>query len=374
MDTKKIEICCIFNIAAHYRAPIYELMDSHLNCDFYLGDKIHTPLKKMEYLKLKGFKKELSYKKLIGNFYWQQGAINNVFKPYKIYILIGEPYCISTWIILILTKFTKKRTFLWSHGWYGNEGKLKSGIKRIFFKMSSRVLLYGNHSRNLMVKHGFDGKKLCVIFNSLDYDKQKKIRNELHKTNICSDHFKNQDPVLIYTGRLIKIKKLDLLIKAHSLLHEKGININVLILGDGEEKLSLEKLVENHKLSDKYWFYGACYDEKLIAQFYNESIVCVSPGNVGLTAIHSLTYGTPVITHNNFWDQMPEFEAISDGNTGGFFKENDPYDLAIKITDWILISENDKMKTRNEAYNIIDTKYNPHYQMEVLNSILHNNE
>ena len=44
----------------------------------------------------------------------------------------------------------------------------------------------------------------------------------------------------------------------------------------------------------------------------------VSPGNVGLTAIHSLSYGTPVLTHNNFNNQMPEVESIQPGFNGYF--------------------------------------------------------
>ena len=53
--------------------------------------------------------------------------------------------------------------------------------------------------------------------------------------------------------------------------------------------------------------------------------------NVGLTAIHSLSFGTPVLTHNNFDNQMPEVQAINEGENGGFFIENDLEDLIKKI-------------------------------------------
>ena len=58
----------------------------------------------------------------------------------------------------------------------------------------------------------------------------------------------------------------------------------------------------------------------------------VSPGNVGLTAMHALVYGIPVISHSNAAAQMPEFEAITPGLTGELFKENDVFSLCESLT------------------------------------------
>ena len=49
------------------------------------------------------------------------------------------------------------------------------------------------------------------------------------------------------------------------------------------------------------------------------SDLTVSPGNIGLTAIHSLSYGTPVCSHSNFNNQMPESEAIINFEKWFFF-------------------------------------------------------
>ena len=97
----KKSYCCIFNLAAHYRAPIYKLMDKELNCDFYIGDRVFNPIKKMDYSELYGFKKILKFIPIMGSFYWQKGAVQLVFKKnYSHYILTGEPHCISSWFIL----------------------------------------------------------------------------------------------------------------------------------------------------------------------------------------------------------------------------------------------------------------------------------
>jgi len=49
-------ICGIFNLAAHYRDPIYKQIDKELDCDFFIGDNVKSPMKKMNYPELSGFK------------------------------------------------------------------------------------------------------------------------------------------------------------------------------------------------------------------------------------------------------------------------------------------------------------------------------
>lgn len=192
------KVCCIFNTAAHYRKPIYKLIDQHFNCDFYIGDKVSSPMKMMDYSELSGFKKELKNIYLIGNIYWQKGALKTVFSDYKHFIITGEPHCLSTWLILLLSRLTTKKSYLWTHGWYGRETKVKKIVKKLFFGLSSHVLLYGDYARNLMIKEGYNPNKLHCIYNSLDFDHQREIREKLNKSDIFKSHFKNDYPTICY--------------------------------------------------------------------------------------------------------------------------------------------------------------------------------
>ena len=132
---------------------------------------------------------------------------------------------------------------------------------------------------------------------------------------------------------------------------------------------------ENEELRQRTWdrkerldVWSLLRRRKTRRDFYN-SAVCVSPGNVGLTAIHSLTFGCPVITHDNFTMQMPEFEAIKEGVTGSFFKENDPKDLTSKIEFWIGKNEEERELVRTEAFKEIDRKWNVDSQIETLKNL-----
>lgn len=363
--------CCIFNLAAHYRTPIYKLMDNELNCDFYIGDKVSSPMKKMNYNELLGFKKELKNLYLESNFYWQKGAIKTIFSDYRNYIIDGEPYCLSTWLILLLARFTTKKTYLWTHGWYGRESRIKKFIKKIFFGLTDYVILYGDYARNLMIKEGFKSEKLKCIYNSLDYDFQLQVKKSLKVSNIFISRFGNDYSVLCYVGRIQKSKRLDLIIESIVIMKNKyQKQVNLIIVGKEAEETDIVDLVKKYNLSDNVWFYGPCYDENKLGEIFFNSSICISPGNVGLTAIHALTYGCPVITHNNFSNQGPEFETINAGLTGYFFEENNVEDLSLKIIDWLNNHPKNDDITRNECYKVIDEKYNPHYQIKLLKSLL----
>ena len=144
------------------------------------------------------------------------------------------------------------------------------------------------------------------------------------------------------------------------------------MVGDGPQKEMLEELVLRINVDDRVWFYGSCYDEEMIAVALQNSVLCVSPGNVGLTSIHALNYGVPVITHDNFTMQMPEAEAIHKGVTGDFFRYNDSISLAETIERWLGIMSNKQKrdKVRANAYKMIDDIYNPKNQLNAIKNTI----
>ena len=363
---------CFFNRSPlHYRKNIWMLMDKELPCDFYFGDTRPGKIEKIPYEEFEHFKGEF-HNVTIGPFYWQKGALKLLKSDYTDIITPGDIYCLSTRIMLLLAKKYKKNIYLWTHGAYGDEKGLK---KRINVKNKARakgVFLYGNYAKNILVKWGVPEEKLHVIYNSLSYDEQLPLRQSISPSDFYQKHFNNNNPNIVFIGRLTTVKKLDQILKAVALLKEQGQVFNVTFIGDGTEKQKLETLASELGLQNNVWFYGACYDEKQIAEFLYNADLCVSPGNVGLTAMHAMTFGCPVISHDNFTKQMPEFEAIEKGKTGDFFKENDINSLAETIKRWQTNCGN-REDVRTACYKVIDEKYNPHVQVNLLKNIIKNN-
>lgn len=367
----KSEICCIFNLAPHYRAPIFKLMDEELRCDFYFGDTLGNQIKLIDYSILRGFKKEVKNKPLGKyDFMWQKGVWQLIFKPYKHYIITGAPSILSSWVLLILAKLTGKKVYAWTHG-LKKPVKTKGEVfQKTFYKLCHRILLYGDFSKGVMLNEGFKEAKLIPIYNSLNYKLQLKIRNGLQKNTVFVNHFKNTNPTLVYIGRIQKTKKLHLLVEAIHQLKTENIFCNLVFVGSDVENNNLPDLVKDYSLEKQVWFYGPCYDEEIIANLLFNADVCVSPGPIGLTALHALTYGCPVISNDDFENQMPEHEAITVGKTGDFFKNNNVSSMIDKIKKWAFLNSVEKAEVRKESYHMIDSKWNPDAQIETLKKAL----
>jgi len=366
----KNKICCLFNYAPHYRAPIYELMDKELGCDFYFGDTVGTPIKEMDVSKLKGFKKTLKRKTVSRwNYFWLSGCLKPIFKTYKYYIISGGSKYLSSWLLIIISKLSSKKVYSWGHGIKGDKSKFQTILDMIFYKLCDKTLLYGNFSKKNMISKGIQESKLEIIFNSLDYTSQILKRDKHLKSSIYYDYFKNDFPVIIYIGRIQKNKNLEILVDIATKFNSNGRKINLVFVGKDIGDNKLKENIKSSNIEKSTWFTGPCYDEDKISELLSNAKICVSPGPVGLTAIHAASYGLPILTNNDFKNQMPEFEIIKDGINGSFFELNDINSLSEKILFWLNANNITIEKSKKESYHQIDKFYNPFYQIELLKKI-----
>ena len=366
-----MELCIIYNYAQHYRSSIFELIDQEFDCDFIFGNS-YLDVKKMDYSLLTGRVIEVPTIK-IGPWSYRPGIQKLLWQKYDSYILLGETHVLSTWLFCIRARLfhPKKKIYFWSHGWYGKERFHERVLKRFFFHLpNGGIFLYGNYARDLMIKEGFDPDRLYVIHNSLAYNQQLAIRKDLMLTGIYSNHFGNTNPNLFFVGRLTKVKKLDQVIRALYVLNTQGQQYNMTIVGAGETEADLKRLVTKLGLESQVWFFGPCYDETVLGEMIYNADLCVSPGNVGLTAMHAMVFGTPVLIHNDFANQMPEFEAIHDGETGAFFKIDDISSLADGISEWFAQKGDKREDVRKACMKEIDENWTPQFQIEVLKKYL----
>lgn len=366
------KIAMIFPYAPLYREAIYKLIDQELEVDWFFCGNAKRNLKMFNYSLLKNCNLSMEEKRILGPIVYYKGLINLNLQKYDIIICPGVIRSLSEWWLLQkLGKGMKdKKIYLWTHGWYGKESWIQKIIKKIFFRKVDGFFLYGEYAKNKMIKEGFIPNKLHVIKNSLDYDKQLILRNSINSSNIYKDHFKNDSPTIIFIGRLTPVKKLDQIIKAISILKQKGENYNLVFVGDGDMRMALEKEVNNNQLNNNVWFYGSCFDEKKNAELIYNADLCIAPGNIGLTAMHSLMFGCPAISHNDFKWQMPEFESIIPGKTGDFFEYENVNDLASCISKWFKSKNNSREQVRKDCYAEIDKHWNPHYQLNLIKKVL----
>jgi glycosyltransferase involved in cell wall biosynthesis len=378
--------CGIFtNIAPLYSRPLWMALNASKDVDysFYSSQTGFSGIQTID-------KNESRFLSRTGEFNWhflknlfigkiliyQVGIISECFRTdYDAYILSGEMYTLSNWIAAFICKVRKKPLLFWGHGFYGDEIFIKRIFRKLYFKIADYHLVYGNRSRDLMINSGFSPDKIYVVYNSLDYYTHKKLYEERSTEdldNIKINLFPTQSnyPVIIFIGRLTKEKKISYLLEAVSRSKKKGNIFNCLIVGGGNESENLKNLSVKLGLNESVCFYGPSYDENINAKLIMLSQCCVSPGNVGLTAIHSLAFGTPVITHRNYFNQGPEVEAVIQNKTGLFYDENDVDSLSLVIEDIILNSK--KLLMESNCIEQVMQFWNPMTQAAVFSKAVIN--
>ena len=378
-----MQVAIVQEFISHYRWSVFNLLSKQEKpmpeYVIFSGEYSSDNIKGLDTEKAKmvpldgGLNWEFLRNYKIGKFFlWQSKVINlTLSDKFDAIIFPGNVYHISTWLCLLISKFKNKKIILWTHGFIRNENNIKGFIRNMFYRISDKILLYGNNAKKIMESRGFDSKKLQVIYNSLDYDKQIRVRISIEEeANERVNIFKNKNiKTIIFVGRLTKQKKLSMILEALFNLVKDDFYFNLLFVGDGPEKNNLYNKTIDYGLQDYVYFYGSCYCENKLGTLIYKADLCVSPGEVGLTCMHALVYGTPVITHGDSEYQMPEFEAVQPGVTGALFLRDDVGSLAEKIREWLLIQTN-REQVRQDCFAVIDKYYNPYSQVSLINQAI----
>ncbi|MEG3658574.1 glycosyltransferase [Arenibacter palladensis] len=371
---KKIVI--IYPGFPHYRDGIIEaLLASKKNIYNFVGDKNgYAGVKPYDFKDIKNFTHCPSYS--IGPFFFNKGLIKFALYTKADGIIVhSNPYWISIIIASVIFRLKRIKVLNWAHGLLNDQDNIHNRLYYYFFKIFfDGLLLYSNQSKKNLVKMGYNEKRANVIYNSLDYDKQIQLRGSLgedERRKIRAQMFIYPDYYqLLFIGRLTSQKKLDLLVNTVKNLKDENIYVNLLFVGEGTEKELLMNQIEKLKVEKQVHFYGASYNEDNNYKLIASSDICVAPGEIGLTAMHSLVYGVPVISHSEANKQMPEFEAIQPGLNGALFENGNTYDLKEKIKDVIgLIKSKSKSDLKKDCYQIIDEYYNPKFQLNLIEEV-----
>ena len=137
----------------------------------------------------------------------------------------------------------------------------------------------------------------------------------------------------LFVGTLYKGKGLNLLLEAfYKVIKDSASDTKLRIVGAGSERDVLEKYVDEYDLQDKVIFHGAIYDEKEIAKIFQQSLLCFSPTQAGLSVPKSMGYGVPFVTRKDAITGG-EIYHISNNVNGVMYESDD--DLPNIMTDAI---------------------------------------
>lgn len=333
-------------ILSHYRESLFKLLTNDNQIEFKIiagkelngiqvfnsnTNKIEASLINNSY-QIKGYK-----------FYFQRGIFKEIrtYKPTN--IILGGPdfHFISTLLLsFYIVFFTKTKLHFWSHGYSKNNSIIKHKITQFLFKNAASLLTYEQEGKeNIFLRMGIDKNKIFVVKNCLndsDYGYNfNTITNKPDSTRLN----------IIFSGRLTKLKRVDLLIEAIEILVRKKVDLECNIIGDGECKMELVELTSNLGLNDYVKFKGALYDKE-VERYFLKSNIFVLPGKVGLSIVHALSYGLPIVT-TSLPIHSPEVAILKQDKNAFFFKGASSENLA----ETLLICSNLLLNKENSISN-----------------------
>jgi glycosyltransferase involved in cell wall biosynthesis len=364
---KRLKVAIVYPFFAHYREPVLRELLAHGRHDYLLVGDTRDPSGTIPVLDFADERRFIHTPcvYLGRGLMWQRRLVGLALRGgVDCFIFLGNASWPATWIAAVLARLRGCRVLFWTHGWVRPDTGPKQILRAMFYRIAHGLLLYGDHARRIGCSLGFKAENLHVVYNSLDCEGQLQLLQSAEfeaegRSTRLRLFGTAQTPVVLASARLTAGKRFDLLIGALGILGSEGIVVNLLVIGEGPERDRLEKLSQDCAI--RTCFAGAIYDESQLAGLFQCAAVTVSPGNVGLTCMHSMGYGAPVITHDDPCDQGPEWEAIIPGKTGDFFRKNCVEDLARRIAEWTR-TESPSQATREACLAVVTSRYHPRVQ------------
>ena len=333
----------------NYRIDFFNRINNFQNLELnvYYSDSNLGILTRSKY-KYKWAHKIGKIVQILPGIYWQFGSMAINISKADYIVLSGAPRNLSMLLILLKAKLRNKKIVWMGQYWSGTSQKWRHRIRLIISKLATALIFYTDHEVEKFKKDGWiSNQPIGALNNGLD------IRNIAAKrTKYFS---KNRALNVLFIGRLTKKANLELLIEAFKILDSSIYKLE--IIGDGPLFSKLKKKVKILKMNRIVNFYGAMNDENQISKIANNCSIFIYPGSVGLSLIHAMAYGLPVIVHDNESHHMPEFAAFKNKFTGLLFKENSAQDLS-KILIELMEAETLRESMSLNSLDIVEKTFN----------------
>lgn len=192
----------------------------------------------------------------------------------------------------------KKLIVTWNEVWgrkywveyMGISGNIAGLIEKLSSYTPDTVISVSDYTAKRFINELNHNQKVVTITNGIDFNKIQKIRPSDTKSD------------LIFGGRLLKHKNVDLLIKSIGYLAKKNSKIKCIIVGEGPERKSLEKLTKELKLTKNITFVDFLPDQNDLYSLFKSSKVFVFPSTregFGIVALEANACGIPAVVVNH---------------------------------------------------------------------------
>jgi glycosyltransferase involved in cell wall biosynthesis len=196
-------------------------------------------------------------------------------------------------------------------------------------KESNAIVTVSNAMRDYDLKpQGFPAGKIHVVWNGVDpekYNPEKVSRNAVDEVKSRYDG----DPLILFIGRLVKVKGVDNLVKSMRYVLEKYPKAKLLIIGVGD---LLEQVLRDSESIGGIAVINRFLSEEERIAYYAACDLAVFPSiyePFGIVALEAMAMGKPVVVGAHGCSGFREIVTPSgSGQCGVHVNPHDPKDIA----------------------------------------------
>jgi len=241
-------------------------------------------------------------------------------------IVIGDEIkFISNLAVALIMLLRRRPVILWGFGYHQYTvvqesllGRITASFanffKKIMYRFASGYLVYTEGGRRALQGLTAPPKRIRVLRNTIDTEKEIRLSALAGAGSIaecCRELGVRTDSIkLLYFGRLIPAKCIDILINYARRCINLNRDVDVIIFGRGSEESSLRNLAKG--LSNVTFHE---HEDIKLARALRISAAVVVPGFLGLAVTHGFAHGVPTLTRQGQL-HSPEIEYLEDNVNG----------------------------------------------------------
>jgi len=327
-----------------------------------LGDRLVVHASNLDMGVISQSDKYLEWKNMLGNMRqilpglsWQRGALDIDINQGDLIIVSGAPRCLTNIALLVKARRAGAKTMWWGHYWSSSSRQWRANLRLKLLRQADSALFYTDQEAEEFQKQfpSLPGFPVFALNNGIDNREIKQLRSSYSASK--------REKRVLFIGRLSEKSRLTLLLDALAL--EECTDVKLDIIGDGSALSALRQQAQNLGIGQRVVWHGGLADETKIAAIANRCRLFVYPGGVGLSLIHAMAYGLPVIVHNDRWVHMPEIAAFRENVNGVSFEKESASSLAREIAS--LVNNEDRLdEMSQEVIVLTDATYNTNDMVE----------
>jgi glycosyltransferase involved in cell wall biosynthesis len=321
-----------------YRAHIYQGLQKNFDAKFYLIGFEAVNRRWGDFFQIKNYEilpeyRGLGYRSGI-NFSLLKRAWTDDYD-----VWIGSTlYAFSTHFIYPIVKARRKKFLLWSEDWYwGGDvlSRVATPLCKLILRGADLIIVAGSKQKEFACGNGAPEIKVRVAYNSYIPSNFMPIADK----DIAKLIYQRKRFRILYLGRILEYKGLDVLIKAYAAIESRYPGkTELVVVGSGPFESLCRHLVAKMELNNVF-FVGRVHPEE-VPEFYRHADVFVHPckwyarqrvrgESWGFVINEAMSVGLPVVTTSAVGSS---YDLIECGQSGFVIEPGDSDSLTQALT------------------------------------------